>query len=252
MPGVVKSNSGNTSTAHSRSTSAGSSSSRSAEDVRTGSRESPVPETNAIPDYSYPVPIVIKNTFLNTDEAWRPSSLLDGFFEERTVRSCVSRLGAPPSTPSLRQSPGNTRSDASQLAQKVVESEGEVFYDAVETLPGLPWKPEVCPPQVSRRQRCWADEPVNGDGDVNSVDAPEALAMSGTYPTVGSMAHFEGNCKPCAFFHTKGCRQGPNCEFCHLCDAGERKKRRKEKIAVLREMRATDPAAELQQQQQQQ
>merc|ERR1711877_14792 len=55
-------------------------------------------------------------------------------------------------------------------------------------------------------------------------------------PTVGSAGHLLGTCKPCAFLHTKGCSKGPECEFCHLCDSGERKRRQKEKKEQLREL----------------
>lgn len=47
--------------------------------------------------------------------------------------------------------------------------------------------------------------------------------------SVGSASHGTGNCKPCAFANTKGCVDGVNCQFCHLCEAGEKKRRKKEK-----------------------
>lgn len=56
-------------------------------------------------------------------------------------------------------------------------------------------------------------------------------------PSVGSAGHLAGTCKPCAFLHTRGCAAGPACSFCHLCDTDERKKRRKQKVAALREAR---------------
>jgi len=49
-------------------------------------------------------------------------------------------------------------------------------------------------------------------------------------PSVGSAGHSTGDCKPCAFFHTAGCSNGVSCQFCHTCDANEKKRRRKEKI----------------------
>jgi hypothetical protein len=55
-------------------------------------------------------------------------------------------------------------------------------------------------------------------------------------PSVGSAEHWVGTCKPCAFTH-KGCSSGKNCPFCHLCDPGEKKRRRKEKVAYLRSLR---------------
>merc|ERR1719238_1172572 len=49
------------------------------------------------------------------------------------------------------------------------------------------------------------------------------------FPSHGSYAHYSGSCKPCAFMHNKGCENGLNCPFCHLCEPGEKKKRKKEK-----------------------
>lgn len=62
--------------------------------------------------------------------------------------------------------------------------------------------------------------------------APPAAPAPGSadVPTIGSAAHGTGRCKPCAFVHAAGCSNGVACQFCHLCDAGEKKRRRKEKL----------------------
>jgi hypothetical protein len=52
-------------------------------------------------------------------------------------------------------------------------------------------------------------------------------------PTLGSVGHWQRKCKPCAFFHKKGCDNGVTCQFCHLCDAGEKACRQKVKYARL-------------------
>jgi len=59
---------------------------------------------------------------------------------------------------------------------------------------------------------------------------PGPAPGSAELPSVGSAGHTSGDCKPCAFFHTAGCSNGISCQFCHLCDANEKKRRRKEKI----------------------
>jgi len=64
-----------------------------------------------------------------------------------------------------------------------------------------------------------------------------AAANAGEVPSVGSVGHAEGTCKPCAFLYTKGCENGINCPFCHLCEPGEKKKRRKAKMEVRRTAR---------------
>ncbi|CEL98788.1 unnamed protein product [Vitrella brassicaformis CCMP3155] len=54
---------------------------------------------------------------------------------------------------------------------------------------------------------------------------------NGNLLSVGSMAplHDEGICKPCAFVHTKGCRNGFLCLFCHHPHAKRKKNRRRER-----------------------
>lgn len=52
-------------------------------------------------------------------------------------------------------------------------------------------------------------------------------------PTVGSAAHYCGNCKPCAHVEMKQCKNGINCSFCHLCPPGELKRRQKAKRSSM-------------------
>jgi hypothetical protein len=62
-----------------------------------------------------------------------------------------------------------------------------------------------------------------------------AVIGSAARPSIGSVRHNKSKCKPCAFFQTEGCESGINCLFCHLCEAGEKKRRKK----ALRERRRT-------------
>lgn len=64
---------------------------------------------------------------------------------------------------------------------------------------------------------------------------PESEIGSPERPTRGSWGHNIGKCKPCAFLYTKGCKNGLDCEFCHLCGRGEKKRRQREKWHQQRE-----------------
>jgi hypothetical protein len=64
--------------------------------------------------------------------------------------------------------------------------------------------------------------------------APPALG-SPECPSIGSLLHLKGECKPCTFFHTRGCENKEDCKFCHLCGPGEKKKRLKHMKAAQRE-----------------
>lgn len=65
----------------------------------------------------------------------------------------------------------------------------------------------------------------------------EAELCSSAVPTVGSAGHQSGMCKPCAFFYTKGCGNGTQCPFCHLCPPEEKRRRQKSKQEAFKEMR---------------
>lgn len=56
-------------------------------------------------------------------------------------------------------------------------------------------------------------------------------------PSKGSALHGFGQCRPCAFVHSKGCDSGALCQYCHICDAGEKKRRRNTKFAGHRDTR---------------
>lgn len=86
-----------------------------------------------------------------------------------------------------------------------------------------------------------------GSALIVGSQAPSSAAGSGLIPGVsdlpldlqarmgtmvisrGSALHAVGACKPCAFVFQDGCANGADCEFCHLCDPGERKRRKKER-----------------------
>jgi len=71
---------------------------------------------------------------------------------------------------------------------------------------------------------------------------PLALALADLvaapgHGSLGSALHHQGACKPCAFFwKVVGCQSGSDCEFCHLCDADERKRRNKVKRMAIHAM----------------
>jgi hypothetical protein len=59
-------------------------------------------------------------------------------------------------------------------------------------------------------------------------------SLESDMPSAGSALHSSGECKPCAFLYTRGCENGPSCNFCHLCEPGEKKRRQKEKRAAFK------------------
>jgi len=56
-------------------------------------------------------------------------------------------------------------------------------------------------------------------------------------PTIGSIGHFLNKCRPCAFVHKGGCGSGVECSFCHLCQPGEKKRRKRENKAIQHALR---------------
>jgi len=156
----------------------------------------------------YPVPFIIRNTFINT--VHDPCASLDGFYEERQVQSC----------------PG------SGLEQEDVRLP---LGEAAPTQGPFP-NPVARATPVPRGTR---EQTATGWQAVSTPSAPTAAAAttlmpqelgSPAMPTIGSAGHGSGTCKPCAFVFSKGCDNGTECQFCHLCDAGEKRRRQKEKM----------------------
>merc|ERR1712151_888115 len=97
-----------------------------------------------------------------------------------------------------------------------------------------------------RRAKSAPSSPVAGKVAELSPQVPAVLELatmldttpmlgSPEMPTVGSAQHSVGECKPCAFFwKSAGCSNGVDCIYCHLCDANEKKRRQKEKKALLK------------------
>lgn len=73
------------------------------------------------------------------------------------------------------------------------------------------------------------------------ISVAESLAkdelLAGAIPSRGSALHQWGACKPCAFFIKESCGNGAECPFCHLCETGEKKRRKKERASIRKEMR---------------
>jgi len=73
---------------------------------------------------------------------------------------------------------------------------------------------------------------------------PASSGLPPGIPSIGSIDHGRNGCKPCAWFHhPEGCRHGAGCEFCHICQDGELKKRKKEKQCMLKFLRKSNAAA---------
>mmetsp|Transcript_123924 Transcript_123924/g.246700 ORF Transcript_123924/g.246700 Transcript_123924/m.246700 type:complete len:304 (+) Transcript_123924:130-1041(+) len=73
--------------------------------------------------------------------------------------------------------------------------------------------------------------------DGNNTDLLRVIRLADSLeelPSQGSALHSAGRCKPCAFVHTKGCNTGKACQFCHLCDQGSSKRRKKALREYLR------------------
>lgn len=96
------------------------------------------------------------------------------------------------------------------------------------------------PMASSMPSRCFASEAEDIPAH-QQVDTPilpvlrlaEALALPEVgdpeMPTVGSVQHDTGRCKPCAFVWKEvGCNSGVNCLYCHICGPSERRRRKKQ------------------------
>mmetsp|Transcript_12772 Transcript_12772/g.39840 ORF Transcript_12772/g.39840 Transcript_12772/m.39840 type:complete len:767 (-) Transcript_12772:454-2754(-) len=91
------------------------------------------------------------------------------------------------------------------------------------------------------------------EGKGSGTQPPPLEHEGSDLPSVGSLVHGSGECRPCAWFwKPQGCQNGAECRHCHLCPEGEIKTRKKEKAETLRQERQQlDQEQDNEQQQQQ-
>lgn len=223
-----------------------------------------------VEDFEYPVPLFVKNTFIDADVT-RPASL-QPFINERQAFSCPTSmisepgsdcngLAAGPPYPTLMPySPGETFKKCATLGSSLplVVSNG----CPQATLPtSKPGKKGVAPAslhvfdQDAVSDCSTVDTTVLGAFHKSPPPSPAGAGflrkMSGqstdflaappglgrALPSKGSAGHERRECKPCAFMHTKGCSSGVDCQFCHLCPPGEKQRRQKDKRQFFGSMR---------------
>lgn len=163
----------------------------------------------------YPAPVILRNTFVDV-QMGRPLSL-EGFFEERQAHSCPTSLVSEAGS----YVPGAQfmKSAALNAQQNDVESDcstADTAEDTTKNLTDFKLSSGNTPtgPKAVLRLETALPGPVLG-----------SLAL----PSVGSIGHQRRECKPCAFVAKKGCASGEQCNYCHLCDPGEKKRRQKDK-----------------------
>merc|ERR1740138_1136757 len=108
----------------------------------------------------------------------------------------------------------------SQVSPDATRGAGAVSSPVLRLADALPKPQQPCVLQIAE---VLAQPPSEPELPEDS-DAPP--------PTVGSIEHRLGTCKPCAFVHTKGCTNGSQCAFCHLCRPNEMRRRKKAKLAL--------------------
>jgi len=232
----------------------------------------------------YPAPLLVRNTFIEVAERPPYFEVLPG---QRRTRSCPADPARASSDPSeggtecsiWESSALETRGSRSHANSAEETSECSTTDTPLEQAPKAPivtapgsWRRtgfgnapvDAWGDRGFRRARTWGRgfpdaEPVYAE-DEGACRSALPWTPPGTFiaaqrspmpmqglPSLGSAGHQVGACKPCAFFNTKGCENGLECKFCHLCEVGEKKKRRKEKLqfrSSIRQMRRMNNGAD--------
>jgi hypothetical protein len=181
----------------------------------------------------------VRNTFLELPVG--RSNSLDGFLYERQVRSApgskVEGIDDADMTYTCtgEDAEANLATTAFSVGLAALSSCGSAATPSYNAIADM-----TAPQAVSALE---PPRPVLQLADM--LQAPGRLTASPVLgspelPTVGSAEHASGQCKPCAFvFKPAGCGNGVDCAFCHLCHPSEKKRRQKEKKALLKSQNNT-------------
>lgn len=207
----------------------------------------------------FPRPLCVRNTFIDTPPDRSPS--LERFFEERKIRSSPPsgrlEVAVPANEPghcdifdavrsttqgsstSRPSTAGSARfSGAQGLTTELELATSSAPINGLVDFSGLAsWQQTPPSPASTSSHR----QPSAPDRTTLEAPAPPSDVVVGSpqMPSRGSLLHAWGTCKPCAFVFQEGCKNALECQFCHLCEPGERKRRKKERLVLKREARET-------------
>lgn len=207
-----------------------------------------------LPEFEYPASVLVKNTFLHTG-CPRPLSM-ESSYEEREIHSCPasglglsspfsgfsSGVGARLPSP-LRPFESPTTTHVDSTPTRHLRSPGETLAAAAAVpkspMPRQAYSSPMTLPNSGVQQLLQAKgllrqtEPASVVLNLvqASPERPSPMLGSPELPSIGSEPHRLGlECKPCAHVYSeKGCENGVQCQFCHLCPPGELKRRQKSK-----------------------
>lgn len=178
--------------------------------------------------FQYPPAFCIRNTFVDGKVTRTPS--LDEYFTERQVRSCpasqieVFDLPSCSADEGARGAHSSTTSAGSSGGTSVGEPELDEARADIEYFDETPdATPHAAVPTLLSLGSLLSLN-SQGSGARSAASSLDHVVAQ----NVGSASHGK-HCKPCAFFHTKGCESGADCVFCHECPPLEKKRRKKER-----------------------
>eukprot|EP00928_Gymnodinium_smaydae_P026841 TRINITY_DN20951_c0_g1_i2.p1 TRINITY_DN20951_c0_g1~~TRINITY_DN20951_c0_g1_i2.p1 ORF type:complete len:549 (+),score=98.29 TRINITY_DN20951_c0_g1_i2:123-1769(+) len=185
-------------------------------------------------DSHRPEPVVmVKNTFIHWDESVEQPSI----FARKSV-----------STPTYFQHVGAGLTMAATLNQAPGGAAAPVELPSEP-----PWEPPPPPPSALAATAPRPSSVPGGPGSIGACggescgasfaggsSASTAAVSEGSWvacksPSVGAANHDEGRCRPCAHnWRVGGCAKGFGCSFCHMCEDGALKQRKREKRERIR------------------
>jgi len=105
----------------------------------------------------------------------------------------------------------------------------------------------VVPPEYDNASECSTTDtqrPIQADtpplAESGACSEEEGTQSDIVLPSIGSLGHSRGLCKPCGFVHHKdGCSLAASCTFCHLCSPGVIEKQRRSKRRLVKAVQRT-------------
>jgi hypothetical protein len=198
-------------------------------------------------DTEYPAGLTVRNTFLEfrldlLEEDQQSDDRLE-YSSPRFIRRLVKSAPCSPlARPTEICEPGVFALGTEPLAPEAAGTSPDTAQDCTilelsRFLSGAVHDVPAELPAHQAQEAMWSADQQAGTGYQQLHDPFGRLAQLGSaqVPTMGSVGHGLGNCKPCAFaWKAPGCGNGMDCPFCHICGPGEKKRRSKDKRAQFK------------------
>jgi hypothetical protein len=201
----------------------------------------------------------VSNLLDGTPSRWKDDEVLSGHLESIVSSYQASALGVEesPQNPLLMDWVVSPKSSSTTFNLDSPSSSADpspTDPSPVQSSPTSPYGESleiVVEKAFQKSVKLWSDEVDESLDEISdefcrSLQVEDNLRIPAASWSMGAAGHAAGSCKPCGWNNKPGgCAKGADCEFCHMCDDGALKRKKKARLQRIKQSKQAKAAQDM-------